>query len=360
MLILNETLTELREIDCLRNDTNKTRKVASITTSFLVLVLSLIGNLLVVAVFFKNKTLRTPVHYFIVNMAVSDLIIPVVYVPLVIAEQYYDGLWIFDGVIGTLLCKLGKVAWSISITVSIFSMVSIAVDRFHAILFAMKPPLISRRTCLQGIVLMWITSTVVQAHIIYGYGVVRKDSGIYCEFQWEPVAYTKKVKQIFEVLFLILSAVSAVVLTVLYSSIIIFLHKRKSSIHMASEIVKRRAKENRKVTCMLIIVVIVFCVVWIPNHVRFFILYFRPNLKLPYSFLSIANGLPSFYTAINPVVYFVFNEKYHRGFKELLCCLWPCNKKCCHSSIAPLSEDVIQGQKQAENPREHIELREQR
>ena len=39
----------------------------------------------------------------------------------------------FDGVIGTILCKLEKVAWSIFITVSILSMVSIAVDRVHAV-----------------------------------------------------------------------------------------------------------------------------------------------------------------------------------------------------------------------------------
>ena len=194
-------------------------------------------------------------------------------------------------------------------------MVSIAVERFHAILFAMKPPLISRKKCLQGIVLMWITSTVFQAHIIYGYKLVRKDSGIYCEFRCEPVAYTKKLKQIFQVLFLVLSAVSAVVLTVLYSSIIIFLNKQKSSVHTASEIVKCRAKENRKVTCMLVMVVIVFCVVWIPSHVRFSILYFRPNLKLSYSFSSIAKGLPILYAVINPEVYFLFNENYHRGFK---------------------------------------------
>ena len=45
-------------------------------------------------------------------------------------------------------------------------------------------------------------------------------------------------------MFLFLSVVSAVVLTVLYSSIVIFLYKQKSGIHMAFEIVKCRAKEN--------------------------------------------------------------------------------------------------------------------
>ena len=357
LIVLNLTMAESNE----SNVTSQTTKATTITLCFVELFLSLIGNFLVVAVFYRNKTLRTPVHFFIMNMAVSDLIIPVVVLPLEIIKQYYDGRWMFDGMIGTLLCKLERVAFDFSTIVSILSMVSIAVDRFHAILFAMKPPLISRKTCFLVIAIMWIISSGFRAPIFYGYRVVYKSTGIYCEFQWEPVSYTKTVKQIFEMLFLVLSAVSALVLTALYSSIIIFLKKQKSSIHMASEIVKGRARKNRRVTCMLVMVVIVFYAVWIPCYVRFFLLHFRSNLKLSDLFSYIAKGLPTFYTVINPVVYFLFNENYHRGFKELLFCLNPCNNKYCHSSIAPLSEDVIQNQVQVKKkPRENIKLQEQR
>ena len=238
---------------------------------------------------------------------------------------------------------------------------SIAVDRFHAILFAVKPTLISRKTCHQVIVLTWITSIVFRVFAIYGYKVVRKDTEIYCDFQWEPVSYTKQAERIEGILFLVLPTVSAVVLTVLYSSITIFLHKQKISIHMASEVVQRRAKENRKVTCMLVMVVLVFYAVWISYHVRFFLLYFRPNFNLPDLFLLIAEGLPTFYTVINPVIYFLFNENYNRGFKELLCLLNPCNNKFCHSSIAPLREDVQnQGHAQMESSCDNTELQEQR
>ena len=311
-------MIELNETDWLRNDAKKITTVATITTSFLVLFLSLIGNFLVVAVFYRNKTLRTPVHYFIVNMAISDLIFPVVVLPLEIAKNCYGGQWMVNGVIGTLLCKLRMVAFSIFTNVSILSMVSIAVDRFHAILFAMRPPLISRKTCLLVIVIMWIISTAFQASIIYGYRVIRKDKEIYCEFQWEPVSHTRKVKQVNGVMFFVLFAMSAVVLTVLYSSIVRALHKQKSSIHMASEIVKCRAKENRKVTCMLVLVVM-FYVVWIPYYVRVFLLYFRRDYELPSSFSFIAAALPTLYTLINPGVYFLFNENITEVSKN--CCV---------------------------------------
>ena len=80
---------------------------------------SFTGNGLLVAVFYRNKTLRTTVHYFIVNMAISDLIIPVVHLPWEISSTYHDGLWLVDGVLGTVLCKLVFNAWSVSTVVSI-------------------------------------------------------------------------------------------------------------------------------------------------------------------------------------------------------------------------------------------------
>ena len=176
----------------LRKVISKTPNTVITISGFVVLFVSQNRNLLVVAVFCRNKTLRTPVHYFITNIAVSDLIIPVVVLPLVIAQEHNDSLWMLDGAIGSLLCKLEKVAWGVATTESIFSMVSIAFDRFHAILFAMKPPLISRKTCLQVIVVIWITSTVFRAHIIYGYTVVPKDAGIYCDFSSYEESETNK------------------------------------------------------------------------------------------------------------------------------------------------------------------------
>ena len=70
-------MAELNESNWLPNVANKTVRTTIVISSFVVLFLtSVIGNFLVVVVFYRNKTLRTPVHYLIVNMAVSNLIIP--------------------------------------------------------------------------------------------------------------------------------------------------------------------------------------------------------------------------------------------------------------------------------------------
>ena len=164
--------------------------------------------------------------------------------PLMIAKLYNDGQWMFDGV-GTSLCKLEIVTWGVSTVVSMLSMVTIAVDRFHAILFAMKSPLICRKTCPLVIFTLWITSTVLQPFAIYGHRVVREDKGIYCD------SYTEKAKRIHYLSLIVLSAVSAIVLPILYSSIIIFLHKQKRSIHMASEVVSVEQEKIEKLLACL-------------------------------------------------------------------------------------------------------------
>ena len=328
------------------NDTDKTGNTTAIATRSMILLLSLIGNSLTVATFYRNKSLRTPVHYFIADMAISDLLIPVVVLPAMINAGYHgnDYFWSVGGLVGDVLCKLVRLAWDVSVAVSILSMLSIAVDRFHAILFPMKPPLISRKSCCLTVIMIWVVSIAFRGHYFYAYKIVPEGNELLCKFQWHPVSYTKIVEKITWLSLLLLSGVSAVALTLLYSSIIVSLYRQKKNSHMASEFVRRRAEENRKVTSMLVVVVVMFYAVWIPYHMAFWIYYFEPNVTFPALVSWFAKGLPMLYPVINPVIYYVFNGKYRHGFRELLCYGRCCNRKCngCFSvSVTPQAENNV-------------------
>ena len=80
-----------------------------------------------------------------------------------------------DGVVGAVLCKLTRSSWSMSTFVSILSMVAIAVDRFHAVLFPIRPPLISRRNCRIIIATTWVASVASHAHYFYAAKLVTSD-----------------------------------------------------------------------------------------------------------------------------------------------------------------------------------------
>ena len=269
------------------------------------LVFSLVGNVLIVAVFCRDKTLRTAVNYFIVNMCVSDLMCPSVNLPIIIISTYDKNLLIF--------CEFTSIVFSISVLVSLFSMTALAVERFRAIIFPMKPALFSYRRSCAAITTMWISSILFSMFHV-------GDSLSWNEFYDCLKSELKSQRWFLVYIFLALVCLSVIVVTICYSKMAIFLHRQKNSLHLASEVVKKRAKRNRKIITMLIIIVILFYVAWVPYFVLQYLLYAKiSSLPCVYVWLA-AHILPFVNPLANPVVYFVFNEKYRQGFMKILNC----------------------------------------
>ena len=296
-------------------------KAVELIVYSVLMTFSLVGNVLLVAVFYRNKTLRTALHYFIVNMAISDLIIPVVVLPEWISYVYHDDVWLVDGALGTVFCKLEIIAWKISILVSVISMMTIAIDRFHGIIFPLKLALFTRNKCRLVIAATWVASVAFWAHEFYEGKLVSDETGLHCD------SSTEKVQRINWIIFFSLTFVCAIVFTVLYCDIIRFLYRQRNNLHLANEVVQSRAKENRQATCMLVIIVVVFYLVWIPYHVVLF-LHFVLDIKVSCFVEFFANKLPLLHHVVNPVVYYVFNRNYRQGFRDLLCRPWSCITKC--------------------------------
>ena len=283
------------------------------------MVLSLVGNSLLIAIFYRSKRMRTPVHYFIMNMAASDLLIPTFSLPTLIGAAYHDWQWLDAKVLGTILYKLVMVVIGVSFTVSMFSMVAIAVDRFNAVVLPMKPALFSQKTCHRLIIVIWIVSVAVQGYYVE----------IHCEKEPKNISY------------LCLFGIIAFVLTLLYSIITFFLSRQKTDLHLASETVKLRATENRKITSMLVIIVIAFYLVWVPHH------YYRfQNMdaidNCSWVWKWIAESLHLFYTVVNFFVFVIFNETFREGCRELLRRKWLCTRcnACPLVSVTPQEHNI--------------------
>ena len=122
----------------------------------LLLAVSLIGNSLIVTIVFKTPTLRKPINFMIVNMAISDLLFPIFLFPLSLVEMQADP-WLISEALHQTLCEIGLVFLTVSETVSIQSLILITVDRFGAVVKPVRgSPLISKRLCLFFIVVTWI------------------------------------------------------------------------------------------------------------------------------------------------------------------------------------------------------------
>ena len=81
--------------------------ISSVCAYSLILLLSFFGNVLIIIIIFKYRDLRKTTNYFIVNMAVSDLIFALVVFPfqitgLMTASSY----WPVRGILGSFFLQV--------------------------------------------------------------------------------------------------------------------------------------------------------------------------------------------------------------------------------------------------------------
>ncbi|XP_031408165.1 gastrin/cholecystokinin type B receptor, partial [Meleagris gallopavo] len=94
----------------------------------LIFVLSVCGNALVVAVLLLNRRLRTVTNSFLLSLALSDLMLALCCMPFTLIPNLM-GTFIF----GEAVCKLMAYLMGVSVSVSTFSLVAIAIERYSAI-----------------------------------------------------------------------------------------------------------------------------------------------------------------------------------------------------------------------------------
>ena len=145
-----------------------TVKAVKILAYCFVLIVSLLGNSAIISIVRRNNRMRTTVNCLIANMAVSDLLISTVAVPMKLCEiAVGPRSWLIEGTLGLILCKLTYFLQDISTHVSIQSLVVIAIDKYRGIVFPFRPALITPKLCRVIIPLVWITSMSLHAPYFY-------------------------------------------------------------------------------------------------------------------------------------------------------------------------------------------------
>ena len=302
------------------------------TTAYCVLLLlSLVGNSLIVIVFFRpSGRPRTPVDYFIVNMSVSDLLIPLFTIPRRLQEIYLGwGPWLVGGLIGDLLCRFINFAEEVSIAVSMLSMVFIALERFWSVVYPLKLPLITKKTSPRFVAISWIFAILTFSYYFVAYKLVAKNDQLYCRYglpqvfdTWQDLWRADRI-----MMFVIYVAVPFVILTILYTVIVVSLHQQeKRAVNLHSHQQRRRTKQNKQITFMLAIVVLLFFISWTPHYLYFFVHYYSwpPEQRWSCSSLKRLNLAAKYmnylYTALNSFIYFIFNRSYRRRFQAIFGC----------------------------------------
>ncbi|GAA6215381.1 D(4) dopamine receptor-like [Lates japonicus] len=131
----------------------------------LLIVVIICGNLLVCLSVFTEKALKTTTNYFIVSLAVADLMLAVLVLPLFVYSEFQDGVW----TLSTTICD-GLMTMDVMLcTASIFNLCAISIDRFIAVSIPLNYN--RKHVDLRQVVLLsatWIVALAVASPIMFG------------------------------------------------------------------------------------------------------------------------------------------------------------------------------------------------
>ena len=295
---------------------------------WLIFVFSLLGNSLTGIVVYKMQTLRKPINYFIVNMAMSDLLYPLFWISKEITESFVDS-WPVSGSLDQVLCKLVPFLGSISVLVSVQSLVVIAVDRFGAVVFPLRSPLVSSKMCPFFILATWIVAMAVVSPYLLAFKLVEYPGKLACEFRWnEAFGESSSFAHYALALYLVFCYLPTVLLVILYSIIVFTLKSQKIPGEQSVNAEQQRAKRNRNVLKMAIAFVVGFVLCWVPSSIINLLLLsaLESDRTLPcdlYLYNGIGYIISLLSCAINPFICFTFSGNYRQGLKRLLKCSNP-------------------------------------
>ena len=202
--------------------------------------------------------MRKPINFFIVNMAMSDLLFPIVYFPSIVAKINY-GYWLLGSPVGQALCKLHNVLLSVSVFVSIQSLVLIAVDRFGAVVFPLRSPLISSKRCRFFILTTWIIAVAVNIPNAMAFELVEYQEGLVCVNSWNEVfGESLSYRNYVVLMFVAFWYVPMVLIAILYMTVVIKLKSQNIPGEGSANGREQQLRRQKNVLEMSIAIVVTF------------------------------------------------------------------------------------------------------
>lgn len=268
--------------------------IALIPINILSSVVGTIGNSLVIATVYTNKSLQIIPNFWLASMAVADLMVTALGQPLLIA---FWGLHV-NRECNEPVSETFRIVGNMSCSASVLHLCFISIDRCLVIVRPVQSKAIRTLKRFKiALLIAWIVPVI--------YGVLR-------------MSVIKKATSYFTVIaaaicYLTIICCYTLIIFKVWNRDVVHSHARQS----ASQLVERR------VTVTVAIVVIVFTICWIPlMYLRS--AYAQSNVGVAYNW---ARTLALSNSAMNPWIYCLRMEAFLTNYKRLLKCGFDNNKR---------------------------------
>ncbi|KAF7695341.1 adenosine receptor A1b [Silurus meridionalis] len=299
-------------------------QVLYIGMEVLIAVSSVIGNVMVIWAVKINRSLRDTTFWFIVSLAVADIAVGALVIPLAITISIGLKTHFYS-------CLLVACTVLVLTQSSILALLAIAFDRYLRVKIptSYKRVVTSRRVGL-AVVACWAVAFIVGMTPMLGWnklhnlqeqnGSLSRDLIITCQFEnvisMEYMVYFNFFGWVLPPLLLMLC---------IYTEIFYMIHKQlNKKVSTSHSDPNKYYDKELKLAKSLALVLFLFAVSWLPLHILNCITLFCPTCENPILLLYIAILLTHGNSAVNPIIYAFHINKFRTAFqriwKQYFCC----------------------------------------
>ena len=278
------------------------------------ILLAFVGNVLVCIAVFKTAHLRTIPNMFITNLAVSDILMAIVCMPITL-HVLISGKWPFS----SSLCDMHGVSIFTFGVVSQVNMSVIAVNRYFALCRPFECKAIFTKTnVLSMITILWILPSVASVPPLVGWGYYAFHPGkALCIYPFDVnLIYAMTIRILF-----IAFPMGLIVFS--YTRCILAIKSSNRQMREMSDDPSSVGQESRKArevraTWTMLFSTLGFSMCWLPVSVIGSIETFGAGGNLPRQVFILYSFLIFLSSTINPFVYCPLNRDFRKAFREVI------------------------------------------
>lgn len=330
--------------------------VGMILASFI--LFAIVGNILVILAVVCNRHLRTPTNYFIINLAIADLLLGTTVLPVSATLEVLDS-WVF----GRIFCDIWAAVDVLCCTASIMSLCVISIDRYIGVRYPLQyPTIVTERRALLAMFAVWVLAMIISIGPLLGWKQPPSQDDTVCLITEEP----------FYALFSSLGSFYIPLAVILAMYCRVYIVAKRTTKNLEAGVMKERMQNSnseltlrihcrnqdtnpalrgsgggtkgagggasagrstlsvkllkfsreKKAAKTLGVVVGMFILCWLPFFLTLPIGSFNSNLRPPETFFKVIFWLGYFNSCLNPVIYPCYSREFKQAFIRILRCRW--------------------------------------